>query len=455
MNILNEVVDKGWCVGCGMCAAICPKNRLDIRWNDSGELNPVEMDGAAGCSENCFLCYHVCPAHGNTKNETEIGHQWYGSIAGIQHTVETGYFLSAYAGYSREHRANGASGGMATWVLEQLLHEGTVSSVVAVGSMANADRLFDFKICKSIEDIRNCSRSAYYPVEASSVIRYILDNDGTYAVIGLPCLCKALRLAQEKFPLLRKRIGVVIGLVCGRQCSKYFAEYVCALGGGDPYKLKQIVFRAKDLTQPANNHLMEFSFEGDNGLPINGKRLWHDGIGTAFTNGYFQPNGCFYCDDVFAECADAVFMDAWLPEYVSDPKGNSLVIARSKRIDKLFEKENKNIVLRPISINQVIKSQEGVIKRKRARRLSSEDSPILRSEVLLSASFLQHKTNQIKQKIAFGTKESWSSDKNIGLLNATCRKYLQRLKFYSKVLKILTLPQRIMKKICGCASKKG
>ena len=43
--------------------------------------------------------------------------------------------------------------------------------------------------------------------------------------------------------------------------------------------------------------------------------LWNDGANIAFNNGYFQLPGCSHCDDIFAECADAVFMDAWLPEY--------------------------------------------------------------------------------------------------------------------------------------------
>ena len=115
MNVIQEVVEKDWCIGCGICAAVCPLGRLTIRWNERGEYIPVEVEGSPDCPESCSLCYQVCPAHGNTKNETEIGSELYGDIEGIQHTDETGYYLSSYVGYSdkNDHRKNGASGGMA------------------------------------------------------------------------------------------------------------------------------------------------------------------------------------------------------------------------------------------------------------------------------------------------------------------------------------------------------
>ena len=45
---------------------------------------------------------------------------------------------------------------------------------------------------------------------------------------------------------------------------------------------------------------------------------------------------CLFCDDVFAELADATFMDAWLPEYQADRRGNNLVISRNAEISSLL-----------------------------------------------------------------------------------------------------------------------
>lgn len=367
MSVLEQVVEKNWCVGCGMCAAACPKHRLAIRWNERGEYNPVVVADAPECGVNCSVCYDVCPAHGNTKNETEIGASLYGATEEIEHRDETGYYLNSYVGYSEEHRLTSASGGLATWTLEQLLTSGEVDGVAAVGRTADPEKLFEFKICRTVDEIRACSRSAYYPVEASQVIRYMQENEGNYAIIGLPCVCKAVRLAQDKFPRLKTRIKYVLGLTCGHTCSKFFAEYICALGGGDPTQLKEFIFRTKDLSQPASNHGMTFR-SGEGKSEVKKQVMWQDGCNTAFARGYFQLLGCFHCDDVFAECADAVFMDAWLPEYIPEPKGTSLVLNRCFKLGPIFVASDTVFA---IASARVIASQRQVVKRKRARSLYS------------------------------------------------------------------------------------
>ena len=369
-TVVDKVVKNKWCIDCGMCVAVCPRNRLEIRWNQLGEYSPVEIEGCDDCGATCDLCYQVCPAHGNTKDETQIGRDLYGSTEGISFRSETGCYLSSWLGYSKinGHREKGASGGMATWTLETLLESGEVDYVACIGRTQNPDKLFEFKICTKAEEVRACGRSAYYPVEASQVIRHILENDGRYAIIGLPCVCKAIRLAQEKFPKLRKRICYVLGLTCGHSCSKYFAEYLCALGGGDPHNMREAIFRVKDPKEPISNYGMYFvSGQGEN--TKRGCLRWKDGFGFAFMNGYFQMQGCFFCDDVFAECADATYMDAWLPEYSNSPEGHSIVLVRNSRIHELLsETDMEKIELSASSIEQVVESQVGAMSLKNKNR---------------------------------------------------------------------------------------
>lgn len=369
-TVVDKVVKNNWCIGCGICAAVCPKNRLEIRWNERGEYSPVETEGCEDCGATCDLCYQVCPAHGNTKDETQIGRELYGSIDGISLRAETGYYLSSWLGYSKVngHRPNGASGGMATWTLETLLESDEVDAVACVGRTQNPDKFFEFKICTKVEDIRQCGRSAYYPVETSHIIRHILKNDDRYAIIGLPCVCKAIRLAQEKLPKLRKRIRYVLGLTCGHSCSKYFSEYLCALGGGDPHNMHEAIFRVKDPSELISNMGMSF-VSGQREAEKSGCHRWNEGFGFAFMNGYFQIQGCFFCDDVFAECADTTFMDAWLPEYSNDTEGYSIVLIRDSRIHQIFKDVSDELLeLNCVSIEQVIKSQTGAIRLKHTFR---------------------------------------------------------------------------------------
>jgi len=452
MNVIQKVVEKGWCIGCGMCAAVCPKNRLEIHWNKRGEYNPVEVDRCADCPEGCSLCYQVCPTHGKTKNETDIGQEWYGSVNGIQHTDETGYYLSAYVGYSdkNDHQKNGASGGIATWTLETLLETGAIDTVAAVGHTTDPDKLFEFKICKTSEDIRACSRSAYYPVETSQVIRHILHNDGTYAIIGLPCVCKAIRLAQDKFPKLKQRIKYVLGLTCGHQCSKFFAEYICALGGGNPHELKEFIFRKKDLTQPAYNLAMYFR-SGKGKDVVSRQVLWNDGVGFAYVNGYFQLPSCFYCDDVFGECADVTFMDAWLPEYKNkkQTEGHNLVLVRDLRIDVYIQKAIRNdLPIAQLPVEKVIKSQHVVLDRKRRRNSDPSTSPVLRSRLHKHPIILQPELMAVQKVISKTSSLQWnSSAKDFSDFSEAMFPLRKQLEKYQKRQRLLRLPDRIYGRI--------
>lgn len=448
MNVVDSVVIKDWCVGCGMCAAVCPKHRLEMRWNRRGEYNPFEVEGSSECSENCSLCYKVCPAHGDTKNETEIGKQWFNKIEGIRYRQECGYYLSSYVGYSTKHRAAGASGGMATWTLEHLLQSGEINTVVAVGRTSDRDRLFEFKLCQTIGDLRSCSRSAYYPVEVSRVIRHILRNDGQYAIIGLPCVCKAIRLAQDSLPVLKRRIKYVLGLTCGHQSSKFFAEYICALGGGNPHELKEFIFRMKDLTQPANNHAMFFR-AGKGDKEVAKQILWRDGVGFAYVNGYFQIPGCFYCDDAFAECADVSFMDAWLPEYQKHPEGHSLVLTRDATINEIIRNAAKDeLCLAELSVEKILQSQQGVINQKRRRNLRANTMPTLRQNLYKRAIIIQPRICRLQMEIAKKSSLQWTAcSKDILRFDKAMLPLREKLLKFQKIQRVSRLSARILGRV--------
>ena len=57
-NVVSEIVKHGFCIGCGVCVALCPRDNLEIVWNKFGEYQPAEK---GNCLEKCNLCLSVLP----------------------------------------------------------------------------------------------------------------------------------------------------------------------------------------------------------------------------------------------------------------------------------------------------------------------------------------------------------------------------------------------------------
>ncbi|PWR72770.1 Coenzyme F420 hydrogenase/dehydrogenase, beta subunit C-terminal domain [Methanospirillum lacunae] len=349
------------CIGCGVCVALCPDNSLKMIINPYGEYNPVLYHD---CKTECGICINVCPFGEKNPDEDVIGQQLFGNVPGIQHKLETGFFLNTYVGYSKvnEHRNLGASGGMATWILENLIKDHEVDAVICVTKNLDPNKLFKYTVFSSIEDIRKSSGSTYHPVELSEVLKYIVDIPGNYAIIGLPCFVKAIRLSQLYNKKLRKRITIILGLTCGQLKSVNYTTYLSTLAGLEEKPI-QVQYRGKDSEKIASN----FFFSAMDKKGKEKKLFWNEGVAEAYLNRWFTINACNYCDDIFAECADVTLMDAWLPEYSLDSKGTNLILIRSIKVKRLLEKGImlKDINLDTIPIDMVIQSQKGLITIKR------------------------------------------------------------------------------------------
>ena len=363
-DVISEIVDHGICIGCGVCAGVCPSGGLKMRWQNNGDRAPIKV---GKCSPKCDLCLRICPFNDQDHNESTLAKERFGAIPGIQCHEVVGYYLSTYVGYSlvADHRSRGTSGGMCTWMLETLLNMGLVDAVVCVGQGESQDRLFTYKILQDIESVRSAAGSRYYPVDIAETLK-LLQAPGPerrYAIVGLPCTLKALRLAMIHLPRLRRRVIFLLGLVCGHLPNKYYTEYLTRLSGVPLERVMTVDYRLKGKDRAGNYLFQARAIDGMEGkrVPFQGRVSW------AWNMGYFQYNACDYCDDVFAEVADAVFMDAWLPEYEPDPKGHSLIIVRSPQLREILEKgrEEGTCYLDSISVEKIIDSQRGVVYRKK------------------------------------------------------------------------------------------
>jgi coenzyme F420 hydrogenase subunit beta len=350
-------VSSDLCVGCGICVSMCPDKNLGILTNKYGEYNPFFKQC---CSIDCGLCYRVCPFGDGNPNEDEIGQKLFEACIGSKHNPIAGYYNASFVGnvITQKHRVRSASGGLATWLLSRLLLKKCVDAVICVIPSNEPSALFKYTVIRKVEDVGSSAGSAYYPIELSEVLSYVKNTPGCYAITTLPCFAKGIRLAQMKCAALKERIAYVIGIACGQMKNKQYTEYVAELSGVRN-QLVKVNYRGKNDGQPSSN----FYFSCENAYGKQGKIFWDEGVSEAWLSRWFTLNSCSYCDDVFAECADAVFMDAWLPEYITDWKGTNLVIIRNPSLIEILEggTEDGDISLSSIEIDRIFQSQSGPV----------------------------------------------------------------------------------------------
>lgn len=461
-NVYYKTVAYDLCIGCGVCAGVCPNRCLVMMPTETGSYCP-HLASEEKCASTCSICVEACPFGEHGEDEDSLGRSLFDEIPGIKHRVETGYFLETYVGYvsDPEYRWKRSSGGMATWFLRQLLEKNVVDHVICVVSQSIPHRLFEFAILSKPQDLVNASKSAYYPVELSECLLKVLeDKTSRYAVIALPCFIKALRLASLKLKWVRERILIYAGLTCGQLKSKGFTEILIRSAGLNLERVQHISFREKAVDRPASNFSIAV-FEGGRIITLE----WLNFPSKIWMSPMFTPRPCNFCDDIFAELADVTFMDAWLPEYISDPAGTNLVIIRSEKARGIIEEgiASGECFLSEIPVERVIEAQQGVIDRKRkvlSRRLwieARKGNHVPRKRVnpvkpsLLERLYLENEEEIRKQSFIALKAQRESGEDGVGifmdimkpLLNR--RKWLYRLKPENMKAGILRRMKRVFK----------
>jgi len=260
-----------------------------------------------------------------------------------------------------ELRKASASGGLTTWCLESLFTKGAITRAGVVRFANTHDNgFFEFHAASTIDELRRSSGSVYHPVEISQLLAEVLSNrDGRWAIVGVPCLCAALRNS----PRLAQRVPYVFGLACGMYQNTFYTELLLSKSGVSRESITGVEYRRKSDGVPASDYRLRGTDNRGHGkeVPYHGLPYY---LGK---HAFFRLNACNFCMDVFAETADACFMDAWLPEYRQEPKGTSLVVIRNRELSELFEQgqHNGEISIEPICSEKVVASQRGHVRRKR------------------------------------------------------------------------------------------
>lgn len=360
MKVKEFIERKGFSEASG--SSVLVDENLSIELNEFGIYEEKTL-----LSEDQYLnplVKHVSPHLNDITDESQIANKLYGELDNIKYHEHIGYYKSLYVGHVIEgdFRAKASSGGMGTWIFNELFEKDLIDGVIHVkeNTDKNSDVLYKYDISRTIEEIRGGSGTKYYPVEFSYVLKIVKEVPGRYAIIGIPSFIMAIRLLAEKDKLIDERIKFTIGLVCGHQKSSKFSEAFAWQVGIKPGNLKSINFRKKLPDRPANNYAVEMTGLIDD-KEVTIVKPTRELLGQNWGQGYFKTKASDFTDDVMNETADMTIGDAWLPEYTEDSKGNNIIVIRNSIIDDLISEGAKSgrLLLDSVDVETIVRSQSG------------------------------------------------------------------------------------------------
>ena len=361
----HNMMNAGLCIGCGSCVAQAEVNgAARMEFDAYGQLKPAGP--TAWLKQPSEVITGTCPFSPAALNEDQLSLTLFPEAQ--QATAGAGRFINAYVGFAAEEdfRLQGSSGGMVSWVATELMRQGLidgVAHVVATDDPQQEGHFFNYRISRTEEEIRAGAKSRYYPVEMSEILKTIANEEGRYAVVGIPCFIKAVQLLRKANPLYRDRIRFTLGLFCGHMKSARFVESFAWQMKVPVTEIKKVEFRYKDASRPANWYNAMLTLR--DGTVVN-KDWWHLADGD-WGAGFFMNNACNFCDDVMAETSDVSFGDAWVEPYSSDGRGTNVVVVRSAVVEQLISNaiENKRLQLQTVDGAFVEQTQAAGLRQRR------------------------------------------------------------------------------------------
>ena len=454
-EIINYVVNADLCIGCGVCVSICESKSLTMVWSKYGLYEPKEINNTCnGCGE----CFKICPFSAGLgsnlvfDDENTLAEGLFLSQNRCKSKV-IGQYISLYAGYSYDYRQSSSSGGIATWVLSKLLENKIVDHICAVlPNQGGVSPFFQYKILSEVDELAIASKTRYYPAHIADVMSTILAKQGTYAVVVLPCVIKALRLAQKNNPVLKERIKFIVGIICGGLKTAYYTEYLARLAGVDEQSIGYPEYRIKNPDSTAGDYSFGcFDLSKDRSILLRMRQA-----GDMWGTGLFKPNACDYCDDLSAELADLSVGDAWINPYRNDGKGTNILISRSELSESVLQAglENKEILLFKEKEDRIILSQKGNYNHRRVglgfrlywAKMSGLQVPVKRVSPVRPYNPILSKLHKTRMTIRKISQEAWllqrkKSGLSIfrGQIESEINK-LRKLSFYLSLMRVSNWP---------------
>lgn len=354
-----KVVSDNLCHRCGACIGLCPVHTFGV----SRAGYPEQVNDCI----NCNICVQACSGLG--VDYPRIGARMFGDS--YRYDEMMGHVRSAFIAHALDEtiRFNGASGGVVTQLFDFLLESGQIKGAIVVVEDDENPARGKGLIARNREQLLLSQQSRYTASPHLHILNTLGQDDGPFALIGLPCQIHSLRKRQLFDPRLSKRIPIVIGLFCHYSLPMSATEEIAALQAPLKAHLAHASYRQPDRSGwPLNT--MELTFS-------DGSR-WRSPYGPSQTFNVMSrssPLGrCLQCLDATAEFSDLSVCDPWIRDdrgnwKYDDPAGFSGILVRTEQGTHLIDAAVAagRLSAKPVSPDEIGEGQRQMMVEKKLR----------------------------------------------------------------------------------------
>ena len=254
--------------------------------------------------------------------------------------------LGAYLTYATnaEMRSLAASGGTTTALLIDAMESGIIDgAIVCCTKIEDGKVRARFVLARTKQGILAARGSKYVATNfLKEVLPILKQNEGRFAVCGLPCDITNLTRWERKNPELANKVALKLVFFCGHNSRKELVDGVAkqlqeSTKGGTlvDYKFRTGHWRG------------ELTAEFDNGITIVKPFSYFSDYRNLF---FYAERKCIACTDHFGYDSDISLGDVWLYSLRDSMIKHTGVVLRTKRSSEIFEMAIKN---KAISVNKV------------------------------------------------------------------------------------------------------
>lgn len=308
--MIDWVVKKHLCTGCGLCASLF-KKKVSLDYSSDGFIRPIQLSALNKDEENLFK--RTCP--GIYVQQEPASN--YDVIWGPIKDISSGFSVDESLRYK------GSSGGALSAFLYFLIKEKIVDYVLHTGASTINVTHCDTTISLSKEDILDKAGSRYAPSSPLKEIIKHLDQEQKFAIVGKPCDIVGVRNLIRENPKYENKIKVLISFMCAGVPSITGTEEVISELNVESSQIKSLRYRGEGW--PGYFKIVDFEKKEY-------KMTYNESWGKIL-NKHLQFR-CKICPDGTGEFADIVFADSWeessngFPSFEERP-GLSLIISRT------------------------------------------------------------------------------------------------------------------------------